>query len=177
MKKDCKLYILQLQTYTLPARLIKLATQYDYSHIAISFDRDCNITYSFGRKKYNSFIDCGFVEEHKNGKFFEKFKNTKCRIYELSITKKQLKRIKKKIKYFKNHSELFKYDFLGIFLRFFRLPVSFKNKYVCSYFVAKLLEDSEIYRFNKSSYFIEPKDFEKMSDIKEIYSGQFLLYK
>ena len=75
-----KLYIIQMHTKTIPARLIKFITNYNYSHIALSFKKSCRIMYSFGRKKYNSIINAGFVIEHKNGKFFKKFKDTECRI-------------------------------------------------------------------------------------------------
>ena len=57
MKKgNYKIYIIQMHTYTIPSRLIKRITNYEYSHIAISLDRNCNTIYSFGRKKYTSFI-------------------------------------------------------------------------------------------------------------------------
>ena len=172
-----KIYIIQMHTHTIPSKFIKLFTRYNYSHIAISLDKKCNKIYSFGRKKYNTVLDAGFVEEHKNGKFFTKFKDTNCRIYELEITEKQYRTLKRRINYMKNHEELFKYDYVGIFLRFFKLPVSFKNKYVCSYFVGKLLEDAGICKFNKESFFIEPKDFEKIENLTEVYSGKYLLYK
>ena len=177
MEQGYKIYIIQMHTKTIPARFIKLITRYKYSHIAISFDKCCDTTYSFGRKKYNSIIDCGFVEEHRNGNFFEKFKDTKCRIFELDVTEEQYNKLKEKIIYMKDNQELFKYDFIGIFLRYFKVPISFKNKYVCSYFVAKLLEDSNIYKFNKKIYFIEPRDFENIHNINEIYTGKYQLYK
>ena len=122
-------------------------------------------------------MDAGFVEEHKNGKFFSKFKETNCRIYELDVNEKQYKKLKKRILYMKDHEELFKYDYIGIFLRYFKLPIIFKNKFVCSYFVAKLLEDAEICKFPKECHFIEPRDFESIDNLNEIYTGKFLLYK
>lgn len=172
-----KIYIIQMHTKTIPARFIKLFTRYNYSHIALSFDKNCNIIYSAGRKKYNSVLDAGFVEEYKNGKFFKKFFDTKCRIFELDITDKQYKRLKKKIQYMKKHEELFKYDYFGIIFRFFKLPVNFKNRYVCSYLIAKILTDTGITKFSKPLYFIEPKDFENIPNIVEIYRGNFLRYK
>ena len=172
-----KIYIIQMHTKTIPSRIIKFFTGYRYSHIALSFDKSCNVIYSFGRKKYYTVLNAGFVEEYKNGQFFKKFKETKCRIFKLVITNKQYNNLKEKIVYIKDNEELYKYDYFGIIFRFFKLPVNFKNKYVCSYFVAKLLEDTGIYKFDKELYFIEPKDFEKINNIEEIYCGKFLLYK
>ena len=158
-----KIYIIQMHTKTIPAKFIRFFTHYNYSHIAISFDKSCNIIYSAGRKKYNTVLDAGFVEESKNGLFFKKFFDTNCRIFELEVTEK--------------HEELFKYDYLGIILRFFKLPINFKDRYVCSYLVAKLLQDSGVYNFHKELYFIEPKDFEKIPNTQVIYKGNFIKYQ
>lgn len=40
--KSKKIYIIQMHTHTMPARIIKLATRYEYSHIAISLTADCS---------------------------------------------------------------------------------------------------------------------------------------
>ncbi len=172
-----KIYIIQMHTKTIPAKFIRFFTHYNYSHIAISFDKSCNIIYSAGRKKYNTVLDAGFVEESKNGLFFKKFFDTNCRIFELEVTDKQFRKLQKNILYMKKHEELFKYDYLGIILRFFKLPINFKDRYVCSYLVAKLLQDSGVYNFHKELYFIEPKDFEKMPNTQVIYKGNFIKYQ
>jgi len=172
-----KIYILLMHTNTMPARLIKAVTQYEYSHVAISLEKNCYITYSFGRKKLNSIIDGGFVVEQKDGAFFQKFNQTKCKIYEVNITEKQYKKVRKILKRMEHHQELYQYDFIGIVCRFFKIPVTFKNKYVCSYFVASLLEKAKIYDFEKETYFIAPKDFESIPFLNEIYHGKYLLYQ
>ena len=172
--KSKKIYIIQMHTHTMPARIIKLATRYEYSHIAISLTADCSKIYSFGRKNPNSILDGGFVVENKDGEFFHKFNKTICRIYEIDVTKKQFIRIMKKIKFMEKYLETFKYDYFGIILRFFRIPVRFKNRYVCSFFVAEILERANIYKFNKKILFIEPKDFEKIRGIKKVYEGNYL---
>lgn len=175
--KEYKIYVIQMHTKTIPSRLIKIMTRYKYSHMAISFDKKCDKLYSFGRKKYNSIFDSGFVCEHKNGKFFEKFKETKCRIFEVNVTKEQYDNLKRLIENMEQNQECFKYDYVGICLRYFKIPVSFKNKYVCSYFVAEMLEEANIYKFDKKTCFIEPKDFEKINDFNLIYSGKYLFYQ
>ena len=162
MKKDnCKIYIIQMHTYTIPSRLIKTITNYEYSHIAISLDRNCNTIYSFGRKKYTSFINGGFSVEHKSGEFFSKFKDTTCRIYELDVTIEQYNALKKIIN-------------IGVFLRYIKVPVRFKDKYVCSFFVADILEKANIYKFDKKTCFISPKDFENIPNLNLIYVGNYL---
>lgn len=176
-EKDYKIYILQMHTRTMPARLIKSFTNYKYSHIAISFDKSCETIYSFGRKKLNSIFNSGFIRENKMGPFFKKFSETICRIYELEVTKEQYENLQKIISEMEKSSEDYKYDFIGVVLRFFMIPISFKNKYVCSYFVADIIEKANIHKFNKKTFFITPKDFEEIKEMKEIYSGKYATYK
>lgn len=175
--KQYKIYVIQMHTKTIPSKIIKVMTRYKYSHMAISFNKKCNKLYSFGRKKYNSIFNSGFVCENKNGEFFKKFKDTKCRIYEVNVTKEQYYNLKRIIKEMERQKESLKYDYLGICLRYFKIPVSFKNKYVCSYFVAEMLEEVDIHKFNKKTCFVEPKDFENINEFNLIYSGSYLMYR
>lgn len=175
-QNDAKIYIVQMHTNTMPSKLVKLATGYQYSHVAISFDKSCDTLYSFGRRRVNSILDGGFTVTKKNGEFFEKFNETICRIYELKVTKEQLEKLKMIIADMEKNQEQYKYDFIGAGLRFFKIPVSFKNKFVCSYFVADVLEKSNIYKFDKKAIFIKPKDFENIKGITEIYSGKYNIY-
>lgn len=172
-----KIYIIQMDTKTIPSRIVSMFTLSKYGHVAISFNRNCDYIYSFGRKNVYSIFNGGFTMESKNGAFFSKFKNTKCKIYEIEITLEQYNELIKIIKYFKKHKECFKYDYLGIVLRYLKIPITFKNKYVCSYFIAQLLEDTDIYNFDKKTCFVRPKDFEDLDGFNLIYTGKYALYR
>lgn len=172
-----KIYIIQMSTKTIPARLISLFTMSKYSHVAISLNKNCDVTYSFGRRNICSILNSGFVVEHKNGKFFKKFNDTKCRIYELNVTDKQYSDLVKIIKHMEKYSKNYNYDYLGIILRYLKIPVSFKNKYVCSYFVAELLKEAHIYDFEKQTFFVRPKDFSKFDGFHLIYTGKYAYYR
>lgn len=172
-----KIYVVLMNTGTIPSKVISLATRCEYSHVAISFSRDCNTMYSFGRRKVNNFINGGFVVTHKNGDFFKKFDKTKCIIYETDVTNNQYKLLKNIIESRKNNPYNYKYDFVGIILRYFKIPITFKNKYVCSYFIADLLEQANIYNFDKKSCFVKPEDFISISCFEKIYQGDYLSYK
>ena len=175
MKKK-KIYILQMYSGTIPSKIIRFFTKYEYSHVAISLDRSCNKIYSFGRKKLNSVLNGGFIEKSKYGEFYRKFKDTQCRIYEIEIEEEKYIALCKIVKNMKENSEKYKYDYIGIILRFFKISIIFKNRYVCTYFIAKILRKSKIYKFNKKDCFVIPKDFEKIDNKVEIYSGNYNEY-
>lgn len=166
-----------MHTGTIPSKVISMATRCEYSHVAISFSKDCNTMYSFGRRKVNNFIHGGFVITHKNGAFFKKFDKTKCIIYEAKVSDEKYNLLKKIIEIKKEKPYDYKYDFVGIFLRCFKIPITFKNKYVCSYFVADLLEQADIYNFNKRCCFVKPGDFRNVEIFDKIYQGSYLAYK
>lgn len=172
-----KIYILLMHTNTYPSRFVKFMTKYKYSHVALSLDEPCDTIYSFGRKKLNSILDGGFSIENKDGKFFKKFNNTYCKIFEISVNDEQYENIQESINNMEDNIDEYKYDFIGTAFRYFNIPVKFKNKYTCSYFVASILEDNNIYNFNKDVCFVKPRDFENIEGFNNIYKGKYCLYK
>lgn len=171
-KHNKKIYIIQLQTYTLPALLIKLLTRKKYSHVGISLEKECNTIYSFGRKKVNNFLNGGFVIEKRDGQFFKKFNKSICKIYEVEIDKEKYDNLKYILDDMEMNKDNYKYDYLGIFLRCFNIPITFKNKYVCSYFIADILDRSEITKFDKKCCFVRPADFDDLLGTV-IYEGKY----
>ena len=171
------IYLLLMHTHTIPSKIVKIFTRYEYSHVGISLDENCDTIYSFGRRKLNSILDGGFSIENRDGPFFKKFNKTTCRIFEKEVTDKQYENLKNIIDDMKENIDDYSYDFVGIIPRLFGIPVVFKNKYVCSYFVEKKKKKSGIYKFNKNFSLTKPKDFEKLEGFKEIYKGSYNLYK
>ena len=172
-----KIYVIQMNTKTIPSRFVSLFTMYKYGHVALSLDKECNITYSFGRRNLYSILNGGFVIESKTGKFFSRFKDTECRVFEVKVSDNQYNNLVKVIEDMKVNQNIYKYDYLGIILRFLKIPVSFKNKYVCSYFIAKLLEDNNICVFDKKVCFVKPRDFALIDGFDLVYTGKYLSYQ
>ena len=88
-----KIYIILSHSGTIPSKIIKLFTNYKYSHVAISLNKNINKMYSFGRKKLYNPFNGGFIIEYKNGLFYKKFKNTKCIIIEIECTNTQYRNL------------------------------------------------------------------------------------
>lgn len=169
-----KIYILLMHTKTIPSKIVKIFTGYKYSHVAISLDKSCEVTYSFGRRKLNSILNGGFSILHKDGEFFKKFNKTKCKIYEVDVTEEQYKKVEEIIENMVKEQEKYKYDFIGIIPRLFGVPITIENRYVCSYFVAEVLEKANILKFNKPTCLVRPKDFENIKGFKEVYEGKYV---
>jgi len=165
-----------MHTNTLPSKVVKFFTRYEYTHVAISLDKDCYTTYSFGRRSLYNVLNGGLSVQKKDGTFFNKFNKTICKIYEIEVTEKQYIKVSKILSDMQANIDNYKYDFLGIIPRFFKIPVSFKNKFVCSYFVAYVLEKANIYTFEEEACLVVPKKFEGLKGATEIYKGSYLMY-
>lgn len=171
-----KIYILLMHTNTIPSKLVKFFTRYRYSHVAISLDKSCYTTYSFGRRSLYNILNGGLSIQTKDGEFFKRFNQTVCKIYEVEITDEQYKTVNEILVNMEKNIDDYKYDFLGIVPRAFGIPVSFENKFVCSYFVAHILENANICTFEKDTCLVVPKNFESLDGFNEIYSGKYLQY-
>src|SRR5699024_3711243 len=77
-------------------------------YVSISFDSQLLEVYSFGRKKVGNSFSGGFVrEDMKRGLF----KNADCVIYSLTVTERQLKKLKRYIFAMERSKEIYRYHF------------------------------------------------------------------
>lgn len=169
-------YIIQTHSGTIPSRIIRLATRYEYSHVMISLDDSFSKMYSFGRRTVNNPLNGGFVVENMNGEFFEKFDKTECRIYKFKITEEKYQLLVDTIAEYEKNPSKYNYDIIGLLLRFFKIKIKRKNHYVCSQFVAEVIDKSSIYKFNKPFEFVKPKDFDDLSNKEIAYVGRLKEY-
>ena len=172
-----KVYILLMQSWSIPSRVIKVLTRYQYSHVALALEEDCYTTYSFGRLKTHNFLVGGFAVEKQDGPFFSYFDNTGCRIYELSVTDEQYENISNRIERMLENKSDYGYDYFGVFMNWFGIPPKFRNRYVCSSFVAEVLNESGAYNFNKNTALAKPRDFLEIPYDRMVYEGLYRDYK
>lgn len=165
------IYILQMHTGTLPSIIIKLFTRYKYSHVLLSLDSSLSKMYSFGRKQLFNPLNAGLVIENIDGDFFQHFKKTKCRIYKLTISDEQFKKLENILNNFEQNINDYKYDIIGLIFKCFSVPIKREKHYVCSQFVAEVLSKANICNFDKPTSLVKPKDFESISNTQKVYSG------
>lgn len=165
------IYILQMHTGTIPSIIIKLFTRYKYSHVLISLDSSLTKMYSFGRKQLFNPLNAGLVIENIDGEFFKHFKKTKCRIYKLTISNEQYNKLKNILNDFETNINDYKYDIIGLLFKCISVPIKREKHYVCSQFVAEVLSKADIYNFDKPTSLVKPKDFEKINNTENIFSG------
>lgn len=164
-------YIIISQTGTLFSRVLKLATCHPYNHVSISFDKDLNLMYSFARKKIYSPWIAGFIKENLNQGIFKRKTETRCQIYKLSITEKQYEQLLEALQPFLEKPYQYRYNFLGLPFIWFGISLNRRYHYVCSEFVAHLLERATIIDSKQISRTIRPYEFSMLDGTELIYEG------
>lgn len=168
------IYLILMHSGTLPATLVRAVTGYPYSHAGLSLSPDCDPFYSFGRRSLYCFLNGGFVCQRGADPFFRRFSNTHCRILALPVTGDQHARLLALLDAFSGEPERYRYDFMGAVLRaLLHRPISFRNRYVCSQFVAELLERADIHHFGKPACMAVPADLAAIPGARERYVGPY----
>ena len=81
-----------MHTKTILSKIVRFFTRYKYSHVAISLDKSCEVTYSFGRRKLNSILNGGFNILNKEGEFFKNLTGQNVKYMKLMLQKNNTKR-------------------------------------------------------------------------------------
>lgn len=166
-----KLYIVLTDTGSVLTKAIKFFTRAPYNHVSISLDPSLKKLYSFGRKRPRNPFMGGFVEESFYEGTFKRFEKTECLVLEMNIDDDIYDRLIANIEIFKSQSDVYHYNFIGLFGAAVGKQVSRRNGYYCSHFVAKVMEDSDLKFWDMPSYLVTPNDFQHMEEFKVIYEG------
>ncbi|MFC4386910.1 hypothetical protein ACFOZ1_03705 [Gracilibacillus marinus] len=171
------IYIMLSDTGTLFTTVIKTYTKAPYNHASIAFDASLTEMYSFGRKKPNNPLYGGFVKEDVRNGTFSKYPNTTCVIYQLDVTDRELKKMKRVLDIFIKNNHRFLYNILGVIGVSLKEPIEFSNSYFCSQFVAEMLHRAGIKLWDKLPAMVTPNDFRQCTQLQLIYEGKLTDYE
>ncbi len=175
MKKH-KIQLIFSYTGTYFSKFLKIVMRSKYAHISICLDGDIKEVYSFGRKNHKLMFPAGFVNEDLE--YIDKVSGSvSCLIYELDVSDYQFKKLKKSIKEYIKEQDKYQYDILGLTFMVLGKPYQRRYHRVCSQFVGKVLQDSDIYDFNGKHYsLIRPTDFYNIPNKRLLHQGKMKEY-
>lgn len=166
-----KVYIVTTYTGTILSYLIRNISKKLYTHVSISLNENLKPMYSFGRLNLRNPFIGGFVEENINQGLYAIRKNTVCRVYSLEVDNLQYENLYKNIKLISDYREDYYYDTMALIYLLMNIQRQSEYKYVCSNFVADMLEKSEIDILNKQAFEVTPNDFYNLSGLTLEYEG------
>lgn len=163
-----KIYILMTQYPGIDAKILRVRTQFPYTHTSIGFEEDMDTFYTFVSK---GFLVESITRYDKPGR-----PSFPCALYEVTVSEKVYNKLKEEVLTYKENKGNFKYSTLGLVLCFLKIPYKRKNKYFCSQFVAEVLHKCEALKLKKKSTLYFPKDFLKHEELKLIFQGTHLSF-
>ena len=168
------IYIILTQSGTLFSKAIKLHTRDPYNHASISFDKNLEIMYSFGRKHRYNPIDTGFIEENFNRGLFPYFPNARCCILEIPVTDEEYKLMNCVVEEFYARKDHYRYNLIGVISYIFGLGLARKDHFFCSQFVSYILSNTN--KWKSVHTLTKPMDFLKIPNKKIIFEGSIVAF-
>lgn len=173
------LYIVLTRTNTVVSRLIHLFTRDDYTHAALSLDRDLKEMYSFARQKaYNPFIG-RFKQERLTEGIYKIARELPGVILEIEVPQERYAEARELIEAFIANRSQYKYNYRGLIYGLFNKPTKDDHRFLCSQFVYYILYESGIADFRTAANLVRPQDLLDLEgrivfqgDLKELVAGE-----
>lgn len=164
------LYIVLTRTNTVISKIIQLVKNDEYTHAAISLDKELNYMYSFSRKyTYNPFYG-SFNQEKINKGVYKCHKILPGIIIEIKVSKEQYENAKKLLDNFLYNSKDYKYNYKGLINSLFNKAACCDNRFLCSEFVYYILKENGIVDFQIPRNLVRPQNLLRLKG-KIIYKG------
>ncbi len=177
MKENKYLYIILTKTSTKVAKIIRFISGKTYSHSSIASDELLSEMYSICRDYKHSPLPAHFNVEKIHTQVFGLHENIPSEVYRIPVTGLQLDEFKEAINHFILNRTRYVYNVAAFLPMAFHIPYKFKNKFVCSVWVAFILRKIGIsLQVNKHPSLIEPEDLRYTENAELIFKGNLKDY-
>lgn len=150
-----------------------------YTHVSLSLELQLNNMMSFARKKVNNPLIAGLIKEDIGlGVFARSGEQSRIAVMEIPVSVEQYNLIQSLMGEYWNRRDMLKYNILGLFsMLLYGKGIKIKDKYICSQWVAEILEDSGVYHFErKRPCDVRPFDYYDTFKKNIIYEGLTVEY-
>lgn len=162
------IYLVFSNTSTYVAKMIRILSRKSFSHVSIASDSQLQDMYSFCRNYRRTPLPATFNKEDITNGTFGKY--IPCEIYRISLSDEQREEYEKIINYFMEHRCEYGYNVLGLCTIPLKKNIKRKNKYVCSQFVAHVLNSLDI-ELEKEVFLNAPEDLRHLECAQLVYRG------
>lgn len=173
--KKRSIYVVATRTGTGVAKAIRVISRMPYSHVSISGDASLHQLYSFCRNYKPIPLPATFNTEMIGEGTLGKFDNIPCEIYEVPLTEEQYQHYEYLIAHFLECRKLYSYSLLGLLRVKLQIESELQNKFVCSQFVAYVLEECGV-KLEKPPCLCSPDDLRYVPGAKLVYRGELNRY-
>lgn len=164
------IYIAMVDTPGLFAAVIRGFLRQKYIHVVIGMDARLEEAYSFGRRNPRIPLFAGFEKEDKR-KILQAFPTADYMVCELDCSREQKEEIRKKLRQDYQRRYRTHYAVPGLPFVAAGRPFYLKDQYTCSSYIARLLQENQIWIARKHFSLVTPRDFYLYPDKRVIFEG------
>lgn len=165
------LYLVLTRSTTVVSRLIHFATDADYTHIALAFDKELNCLYSSGRKNGKTMFPAGPCRESFETALYTTGGRVPCRVYELPVSDVVYDLAKQEVEDILKNADEYHYNIIGLLLCRMQISLNREHHFFCSQFVSEVLERSNALNLPKAASLMLPTDYMKLPQLKCCFEG------
>ena len=164
------LYLVLTRSASVVSRLIHFATDADYTHISLAFDKDLNCLYSSGRKNGKTMFPAGPCIESFRNEFYSDGR-IPCKVYELPVSDEVYNLAKQEVEEILKNADEYHYNIIGLLLCRMQISLNREHHFFCSQFVSEVLERSNAINLPKAASLMCPSDYMKLPELKCCFEG------
>lgn len=165
-----QIYIAFVDTPGIFAGIIRRVIRQKYIHVALGLDPQLDEAYSIGRRYPAIPLLAGFEKEDKE-QILQAFPNADYMICSITCTQEQKDFVTETLREAMENRYHYHYAILGLPFILGEIPFYQKNHFTCSSYLAKLLEDAGICKWEKHFSLITPRDFYEYENKRKIFEG------
>ena len=165
-----QIYIAFVDTPGVFAVIIRRVIRQKYIHVAIGLDPGLEEAYSIGRRHPSIPLIAGFEREDKS-RILKAFPEADYMICSLECSREQKSYIEERLREAMKKRFRYHYAVAGLPFILWQIPFYQKNHYTCSSYIARLLEEAGVCRWNKHFSLVTPRDFMEYEEKEKVFEG------
>ena len=165
-----QIYIAFVDTPGVFAGIIRRVIRQKYIHVAIGLDPGLEEAYSIGRRHPSIPLIAGFEREDKS-RILKAFPEADYMICSLECSREQKRYIEERLREAMKKRFRYHYAVAGLPFILWQIPFYQKNHYTCSSYIARLLEEAGVCRWNKHFSLVTPRDFMEYEEKEKVFEG------
>lgn len=142
------IYVFFFATQFRIGKAIRLLTRNYYSHVALSFDPDTQILYSYARYRYHEPLISGFGIEYTD-RYADPEKQVDIKVCEVAVTDAHFQRIKERIALYTENQAATRYNFFDVLAYPFNRHIELDFTHTCISFLLELLEMRDVHTISQ----------------------------
>ncbi len=165
------IYILLSRTDTLFARTMHQLTGNRYTHVSLALDRGLTRMYSFARRYEALPLPAGFIREDLHSGVYGRCGGADSLLLELPVSQRAYDQIARRLERMERRQLDYHYDVLGLAFSALGVAHRRRGKFVCSHFVARLLQEAGALQLPCDASLVRPQDFTGIRPYRVAYQG------